>query len=190
MVNPRRRALTLVELLCSAVLLLGFLGMLWSFFRSSRRNIESTERKVDASFRTHVRLERLRHDLETAPHVWVAPGDREDALGGGHYLLAGAREVLFEPDSGTLVVGGRDVPGEFEDARFYGQDGFLVKVAITADHSRPSNTGRPGFRERSTLVTKVFLENQAEESRERNHVWEDEHPWCVGGDSLHLGVIE
>ena len=87
-------------------------------------------------------------------------------------------------------MGGKAFPGLFEDIRFYGQEYGLVKYALTCDLAGGAPAGKPPFRERSTLVGETFVEPQFEEVRERNHVWENDHAWCVLGGSIHYGFTE
>jgi hypothetical protein len=175
--------MTLIELLFASAMFSVLMLMVWLFFRSGQRNLRSTENKLNAIRRTHIRFESLRHDLEQSPWAWAAPE-------GGHVLVAGETEYFFSPETSRLHVGGKQVPGKYQDVRFFGEDRSRVKFLLTCNRASQPRTGSPGFRERSTLVTKVFLEAQAENLRERHHVWEEGHHWCVGGASIHYGFTD
>ena len=69
-------------------------------------------------------------------------------------------------------MAGRPRSGKFTDVRFYGQNNFLVKFAISCSKAALPKTRKPVHREESTLVSKVFVEAQAEDSRARNHIFE------------------
>lgn len=191
----RRAGLTLVEMLFTTLIFLFLFLMVWYFFRAGRSVLDSTERKLDATQITHVRFEHLRHDLERAQWAWAAPADQEHPaadparrpLEGGPLLVAEGREYFFEAGTGRLLVAGRPTPDAYRDVRFSGQSQFRIQFLLSTDKSGEPGSGKPAFRERSTLLSKVFVEPQAEEHRERNHVWEDDHRWCVQGGSIHYG---
>jgi len=83
-------------------------------------------------------------------------------------------------------VAGRPRSGTFKDVRFWGQEDFLVKFCVSCDCARLPPTHLPRERECSTLVSKVFVEAQAEEVRYRQHVFEEGHAWCIMGAPLHF----
>lgn len=203
MSHRRRAGVTLIELLFAMAIFAVLFVMVWGVFRQGRRQVTSTHRKLDATRDTHLAFELLRHELEGTPWAWAAPVPVIDTATGQplppgappppgttRTLVAGGREYVFDGDSGRLTVDGQARPGEFSDVRFWNQPEFLVKLLLRKDESRPANTGMPAARERSTLVSKVFMERQAEEVRHRNHVWEAGHRWCVKGGSIHYGFTE
>ena len=83
------------------------------------------------------------------------------------------------------------MPFEAHDVRWYAQPNAVIKCLISTDHSSacPRTRLNP-HRERSTLVSKVFVEPQFEELRHRNHIWEGDHAWCVNGASLHYAFTD
>lgn len=87
-------------------------------------------------------------------------------------------------------MAGRPRSGEFKDVRFWGQEEFLVKFSVSCDCAKLPPTKKPVYRECSTLVSKVFVETQAENVRARNHVFEESHLWCVMGAPIHYAFDE
>jgi prepilin-type N-terminal cleavage/methylation domain-containing protein len=198
-----RRAFTMVELMVSSALVALFLILIYNFFIEGRRTMESTERKVDAITQTHRRFEEVRHDLECSRWAWIPPqesGEAEGAMraddtlarvdramGGGPLLYAGGREYAYDRRKHQLFVGGVARSGTFYDVRFWGQPEFVSKFAVCCSRVAAPSTRRPEFRECSSLLSKVFVEAQAEEVRARNHVHEAGHAWCVMGAPIHYG---
>lgn len=191
--NGRRiRGFTLVELVLASALIALFLIFVYEFFIGGRKTMVSTDRKVDAIGATHLRFEEIRHDLAVGQWAWAPAlpdeGKKEELkLGGGPMLYIEGREYSFDAATGKLSVAGIPRSGTFEDLRFYGGDDFLVKFEISCDRSGIPATGKPSWRECSTLVSQSFLEPQAAEVRERNHVHEDGHAWCIMGAPIHYG---
>lgn len=183
----RRRGLTLVELVFATALFLALFLLIWQFFSGGRRTLDSASRKVDAIERTHLHFESLRHDLERCQKAWT-PGrlHSEDGLDGSPLLVVDKKEFLFDAENRRLFEGGRVAPGRYADARFYMDPFFTIQFALRTDHASAAGS-LPRHRERSTLVSKVFIEPMAEEYRARSHVWESTHGWCVNGGAIHYG---
>lgn len=201
--NHRRRGVTLIELLFAMLLFAVLFLMVWSVFRQGRSQVASTRKKLDATRTTHMAFEALRHELDGSPWAWAPPVPVYDAAqavalapgappppGVKRSMVAGGHEYVFDEENGELAVNGRARPGKFSAVRFWNQPDFRVKFLLRADESGGARSGMNPVRERSTLVSKVFLENQAEEVRHRHHVWEEDHGWCVAGGSIHYGFTE
>jgi prepilin-type N-terminal cleavage/methylation domain-containing protein len=199
----RRRGITLIELLFAMAIFAVLFLMVWAVFRSGQRQVASTRKKLDATQVTHMAYEALRHELEGSPWAWAPPVPVYDVsqarsqapgapppAGVKRSMVVGGHEYVYDADSGKLAVNGRDRPGIFGAVHFWNQSDFRVKFLLRADESGGAKTGMNPTRERSTLVSKVFLENQAEEVRHRHHVWEEDHGWCVAGGSIHYGFTE
>lgn len=211
----RRQAFTLVEMLLSLTLVGLLFVMTWHVFLSGRRSLESTKRKVEATMASHVLFEYMRHDLECAEWCFGAgapdsydPSGRNSQLGGSHRITMGrggnapgsfaptaVKKIYSNNPAGSqgpggLFIGAGNLPFETRDVRWYAQPNAVVKCLICTDHSKqPENKTNP-VRERSSLVSKVFVEPQFEELRHRNHIWESEHAWCVNGASMHYAFTD
>lgn len=192
----RRGGLTLVELVVTLAIAGVLFAMVWGFFGAGRTTLESSAHKLDAIRLSHLRFEALRHTLESAgagfalapPPAAEAPDpSRPD---GGPALFTAGREYRFDPQDGTLRVDGRARAGSFRDVRFWNLPDFRVQLAVDAEAHRAGAAAEAPRRERSTLVSRVFLEAESEEMRDRRHVHEESHRWCVDGAAIHYGLSE
>ena len=77
-----RRGVTLVELLFTLLLFGLVFLVVFNAFMSGRSSLEVTDRKVEATGRTHALFEQLRHDLETCEFAWAPPSDEKPADSG------------------------------------------------------------------------------------------------------------
>ena len=184
----RRRGFSLVEMVIVTLLAAMLFALVYDFFIGGQRILTSTGRKVSAIGSTHRRFEDLRQRLECCQWAWTpGPGQGKEGALGSPILYVDATEYDFDPGQGTLFVATEPQPGRLRDLRFSGGDAFLRKFAISSGSTGATPTGKPAFRECSTLVSKVYLEAQAEEVRERNHVYESRHHWAVKGPPVHYG---
>jgi hypothetical protein len=97
-------------------------------------------------------------------------------------------EYAYSAESRELVVGARAVPGALDDVRFFMPRSNLVKAIVCTDEHGVA-TGL-AHRERSTMVTAVHMQAQAEEEEFAAFAWEDSHPWCTRAAALHAGFVD
>lgn len=188
-----RGGMTLVETLLAVALFLTFFLMVWSVFRGGNRALARNQRKLDGTQATHVRFEALRHRLEAAEWAFTPgrePQGNQPGVGGCNTLVTNQGDAHFESGEGQFRVGDQTSSHRYGDIRFWSQDRFRIKFLVQSAKPPGQPIGSNPAVERSTLVSKAFLEAQAEEVLERHHVWEEAHGWCVNGASIHYGFTE
>jgi hypothetical protein len=200
-----RHAFTFVELMVAAGVLAVLGVAIVQLTGTGWRRIESTERKLTAAKRSHDRIEELRGTLATARWAWVVPPPDEPTAkpeDGSPLIYVGravkspgpgrpkekAVEVAYDRDAHELAISGKAVPGALDEVRFVAAKPHFVKLIVRTDEASAA-TGL-AHREKSTLVTGVYLQAQAEEEEFEAFAWEEDHPWCTRGKALHAGFIE
>jgi prepilin-type N-terminal cleavage/methylation domain-containing protein len=190
----KRSGFTFVEMMVATGILTVAALVLFQMQSRGARVLDSNSRKVTAARRAHEGSEALRRKLAAVHWVWLPGADAAPVTTGSDLMYSAnagekstVNEYQFSPDDKQLVQDGLESGPPLSHVSFSRLGSHVLRYVVRADEHGTASDFQ-AFRERSTLVSAVYLQQEDEEDRFANFVLEPQHQWCLRGLSIHYGI--